>query len=92
MIFKLLSCLWMGGRKGTKKRKERVQDRFSEKTAGGGGTSFSLFVDNLPKEISKVKLESMFYRAGQIVDSFIPTDRRSGRSHGFPFVRFIAIA
>lgn len=50
--------------------------------------SFSLFVSNLHEEISKIELETMFCKAGRIVDSFIPIDRSSGKTRGFGFVRF----
>eukprot|EP00268_Persea_americana_P006229 TRINITY_DN12238_c0_g1_i4.p1 TRINITY_DN12238_c0_g1~~TRINITY_DN12238_c0_g1_i4.p1 ORF type:complete len:198 (-),score=15.19 TRINITY_DN12238_c0_g1_i4:175-768(-) len=44
--------------------------------------SFSLFI------LTRTEVEDMFYRAGKIVDIFIPTDRHSGRKRGFVFVRF----
>lgn len=39
-------------------------------------TSFSLFVSNMPEEMSKVEPEAMFCRAGKILDVFIPMDKR----------------
>lgn len=50
--------------------------------------SFSIFVSNLPEEISKVELEAMFCRAGKILDSFLPIDKSSGKKRGFGFIRF----
>lgn len=50
--------------------------------------SISLLVSNLHGEISKAEPKAMFYRAGRIVDSFIPVDRRTGKKRGFGFVRF----
>eukprot|EP00268_Persea_americana_P010845 TRINITY_DN14439_c0_g1_i14.p1 TRINITY_DN14439_c0_g1~~TRINITY_DN14439_c0_g1_i14.p1 ORF type:complete len:147 (+),score=27.06 TRINITY_DN14439_c0_g1_i14:267-707(+) len=50
--------------------------------------SFSIFVSNLPQQISKTELETMFWRAGRIIDMFIPVDKRSNRNRGFAFVRF----
>ena len=50
--------------------------------------SVSLFVSNLDEAISSTELEAMFYRAGKIVDSFIPKDKYIGRGRGFAFVRF----
>lgn len=34
------------------------------------------------------ELEAMFCRAGKILDSFIPIDKKSGIKSGFGFVRF----
>lgn len=52
-------------------------------------SSFSLFVSNLPEDISKPELKAMFWRAGRIVDFFIPVDRASGKKRGIAFVRFL---
>lgn len=50
--------------------------------------SVSLFVSNLHEAISSTELEAMFYRAGKIVDTFIPKDRSTGKGRDFAFVRF----
>lgn len=50
--------------------------------------AFSLFTSMLPMDISKVELEAMFCRAGKIIDTFIPIDRRTGKKRGIGFVRF----
>lgn len=50
--------------------------------------SFSLFVSNLPAEISKTEVEAMFHRAGRISDVFIPYDQTAGKNRGFGFVTF----
>lgn len=34
----------------------------------------SLFISNLSPETSRVELESMFWRVGKILDTFIPVD------------------
>lgn len=49
--------------------------------------SFSVFVFELPQQITKTDLGAMFYRAGKIIDSFLPVDQE-GRKWGFAFVRF----
>ena len=50
--------------------------------------SVFLFVSNLHEAISSTELEAMFFRAGKIVDSFIPKDRATGKGRGFALVRF----
>lgn len=49
---------------------------------------FSVYVSNLPKNISMVELEGMFFRAGRIVDIFIPVEKGSREGRGFAFGRF----
>lgn len=51
-------------------------------------SSLSPFVSNLLDKISITKLRAMFYRAGRIVDIFLPKDRLSGTARGLAFVRF----
>ena len=51
---------------------------------------FSVYVSNLQKNISKVELEGIFFRAGRIVDIFIPVEKGSREGRGFAFVRFDA--
>lgn len=41
--------------------------------------SVPLFAANLPVEISRTELEAMFWRAGRIIDSFMPVDRSTGK-------------
>ena len=36
----------------------------------------SVFVSNLPQQISKAEIEAIFWRAGRIKDVFIPKDKR----------------
>eukprot|EP00268_Persea_americana_P068611 TRINITY_DN9583_c0_g1_i1.p3 TRINITY_DN9583_c0_g1~~TRINITY_DN9583_c0_g1_i1.p3 ORF type:complete len:101 (-),score=27.09 TRINITY_DN9583_c0_g1_i1:3660-3962(-) len=48
----------------------------------------SLFVSNIREDLSKPALEAMFWRAGKILDSFIPIDKIRGKKRGFAFVRF----
>lgn len=48
----------------------------------------SLFISNLSPETSRVELESMFWRVGKILDTFIPVDRKIGKKRGIAFVRF----
>lgn len=44
-----------------------------------------MFVSNLLKNISMVELEGMFFRAGRIVDIFIPVEKGSREGRGFAF-------
>ena len=53
--------------------------------------SFSVFVSNLPQQISKTELEAMFWRAGRIIDVFTPVDQRCQSNRGFAFVRFVTL-
>lgn len=50
--------------------------------------AFSLFVSNLPVAISKTKLETMFSRAGKVIDSLLSVDCSTGKKRGFGFVGF----
>lgn len=50
--------------------------------------TFSVYVANLPKDISKAELEGLFFRAGKIADIFIPVEKGSRESRGFAFVHF----
>ena len=51
----------------------------------------SVFVSNLPQQISKAEIEATFWRAGRIKDVFIPKDRRNNGNRGFAFVRFATL-
>lgn len=53
--------------------------------------SFSVFVSNLPLQISEAELEAMFWRVGRILDVFIPTEKRSNSGKSFAFVRFATL-
>lgn len=50
--------------------------------------AYSFLLSNLPSEISIVEQESMFCRAGKIIDCFIPLYCTTGRKRGIGFVRF----
>lgn len=39
----------------------------------------SLFISNLSPETLRVKPESMFWRVGKIMDTFISVDRKTGK-------------
>ncbi|KAJ9505324.1 hypothetical protein QJQ45_012779 [Haematococcus lacustris] len=45
-----------------------------------------LYVGNLPWNVTKEQLSELFSQYGQVDDSFIPTDRETGRPRGFGFV------
>lgn len=47
-----------------------------------------ILVSNLSFQISQPKLEAMFSKVGHIVDSFIPTSRKSCRKRGFAHLCF----
>ena len=53
--------------------------------------SFSVFVSNLPQQISRAEIEAIFWREGRINDVFIPKDRRDNSNRGFAFVRFATL-
>ncbi|TPX30784.1 hypothetical protein SeMB42_g07866 [Synchytrium endobioticum] len=48
-----------------------------------------LFVGNLPWAVDSVALRSIFERFGQVQESFVLTDRETGRSRGFGFITFL---
>lgn len=50
--------------------------------------STKLFVGNLPWSIDSDALRELFSAIGPITDSFVLTDRETGRSRGFGFVTF----
>lgn len=51
----------------------------------------SVSLSNLPEQISKAELEAMVWRAGRIIDVFIPIEKRSTSNRGFAFVRFASL-
>lgn len=51
------------------------------------GPSFS--VSNLLEKVSVIEIKAMFYRAGRIVDVFLPRDKSNERVRGFAFVMFV---
>lgn len=57
----------------------------------GGGKSndmFSVRINNLDYHTNENDIRRKFEKFGEIGDIFLPTDRQSGRSRGFGFVRF----
>ena len=54
--------------------------------------TFSVFVSNLPQQISKADIENIFRKAGRLQDVFIPKDKRDNSNRGFAFVRFANLA
>lgn len=50
--------------------------------------TISVYTSNLPKNISKAEIEGLFFRAGRIMDVFIPVEKGSREGKGFAFVRF----
>jgi len=47
-----------------------------------------LFVGNLPYEVTSEELGQYFSQFGAIIEAVVITDRMSGRSKGYGFVRF----
>lgn len=47
-----------------------------------------LFIGSLPWSITNETLKDLFSQFGEVTDSFVVTDRDSGRSKGFGFVTF----
>ena len=45
-----------------------------------------LFVDNLPKSITRQELSALFDQAGEVIITDLITDRNNGESKGFAFV------
>lgn len=74
--------------RGGKKQEDNVKPLLPSHLLALKRRSFSIFVSNLPSNISKSELEAMFCRVGRIADSFIPCDRHYGNQRGFAFVRF----
>jgi len=48
----------------------------------------SLRVGNLPYSVVIEDLEPLFEKFGDVGDIYLPTERGTGRSRGFAFVRF----
>ena len=53
--------------------------------------TYSVFVSNLPHQLSNAEVEAIFWRAGRIQDVFIPKDKRDNSNRGFAFVRFATL-
>lgn len=45
-----------------------------------------LYVGNLPKSTTQEELTTLFAQAGEIVETDLITDRKSGQSKGFAFI------
>ncbi len=50
---------------------------------------FKLFVGNLPYEVTSEELGQFFSQFGEIEEAVVITERASGRSKGYGFVRFV---
>jgi len=48
----------------------------------------SLRVGNLPFKAQSEDLQTLFEKYGEVGDVFLPTERETGRSRGFAFVRY----
>jgi len=48
----------------------------------------SLRVGNIPFKTHQEDLKEVFEKYGEVGDVFIPSDRETGRTRGFAFVRF----
>jgi len=48
----------------------------------------SLRVGNLPYRCTTEDLEPLFEKFGEVGDIYLPTERGTGRSRGFAFVRY----
>jgi len=48
----------------------------------------SLRVDNLPYRAAGEDLKPLFDKFGEVGDIYLPTERGTGRSRGFAFVRY----
>lgn len=48
--------------------------------------TFSVYISNLPKNTSKAEIEGIAFRAGRIMDIFVPVEKESRESRGFAFV------
>lgn len=61
--------------------------RMSDQIAAMRQNAFSIHLSNQIAEISITELQSMVFRAGKIIDTFLPIDRSTGKKMGFGFVR-----
>jgi RNA recognition motif-containing protein len=50
------------------------------------GSSFRIYVGNLPWQVDDSKLVQLFSEHGKVVDARVVYDRETGRSRGFGFV------
>ena len=51
-----------------------------------------IYVGNLPYTTTRADLEDMFGAYGTVTDTFVVTDRETGRSRGFAFVEMASDA
>lgn len=51
-----------------------------------GGSSFRIYVGNLPWQVDDSRLVQLFSEHGKVVDARVVYDRETGRSRGFGFV------
>lgn len=60
----------------------------SDRIAALRQNTFTIHLSNQIAEISITELQSMVFRAGKIINTFLPIDRSTGKKMGFGFVRF----
>ncbi|RWR93682.1 type I inositol polyphosphate 5-phosphatase 2 isoform X1 [Cinnamomum micranthum f. kanehirae] len=51
-------------------------------------TTYTVEVSNLPENAIKMEFKAIFWRAGKILDTFLPKDHRTGSCTGIGFLRF----
>lgn len=81
-IMALAEQQWLDGRLVDVKRAvpgEHTQERFSNK----------IFVGGLPQDVNTDDLKRYFSSYGAVADAVVMVDRRTNRSRGFGFVRFV---
>jgi len=73
-------------------RRENEKQRRGEsgRQEGQGRLGVSVYVRNLPAVLDKYGLQGIFHKAGRVIESYIPMDRRRRRGVGarYGFVRF----
>jgi RNA recognition motif-containing protein len=57
-----------------------------ERPPRDSGSSFRIYVGNLPWQVDDSRLVEMFSEHGKVVDARVVYDRDTGRSRGFGFV------
>ncbi|KAG6635043.1 28 kDa ribonucleoprotein, chloroplastic-like [Carya illinoinensis] len=58
----------------------------SERSPSLFGSSFRIYVGNLPWDVDNARLKELFSEHGEVVDARVVSDRETGRSRGFGFV------